>query len=341
MAVGASHVDPRADASPAGIAERRAGNHAFAAIGQPLGWHRVRIAVKGQMTSVRAEVADLGRESGAEIALGARMPVLDERLLRVVGDELGSTLRVDAGVQHVLDAGAEDRGLPDVDAGEPRVNPEDRATVVRHRQWLVEQAIPRPHDGPPIASQYPAEPESWREALLRRVVEQRRSRSDAVRTGLQVVEAEEARHLAIAFRRCRHELVAQPDAQRQIVADVPVVLSEERQVVLPHVPHRVGARHVARESIRFGFRAPVQREELLQVAEAELAAVARVRTAVEAVPLPVEAGLPHVVPAAPRERVGDLVDVLVVVRRNRCSRAHPGQADHRDRPEVRVLGEIQ
>ena len=299
--------------------------------------HRVRIAVERQVVAARSDVADFGDDAAADFVLNAGMVLRRVRLLRVVVDELGSLLHREAGAlcQQLLDGRSERRHRPDIDAGEVRIDPERGAAVVRRRERLVEHSGAGLDRRLLIAERFPRDAEPRRELELRRVLEHIGARRDALRARFEIVEAQKAGDASLGVVRHGEEFVAQPVAQREIVGRPPLVLREQRDVALTHVPARVGVRHVAGEAVD---RAA---EEVLEAGEAELAAEARIREAVEMIPLEVAAELRRVGARAERQRVGVLEDRLRVVDGRR--RRRPGSADagrDRDRAEVRIGREV-
>jgi len=111
--------------------------------------------------------------------------------------------------------------------------------------------------------------------------------------------------------------------------------AKKRGVGLPHVALRVGARQVAGEAVHRAAH------EVLQVGEAELAAPARVREAVEVIALDVAPNFIVCFWRAHRERVGELEQRLVVVDRRGGRRSDRRHARlNRDRSEMRILGEV-
>src|SRR5262249_60293163 len=122
--------------------------------------------------------------------------------------------------------------------------------------------------------------EARREIEQRGVLEERRAGGHAQRTGFEIIEAQEPRNAVLRVVRHGDELVSEPVVQREPIRDVEVVVREEREVALTHVPLSVGAGKISGEGVD-----PAERQELRQVPECKTAPESRGRVTIEHVSL--------------------------------------------------------
>src|SRR5207247_5522156 len=173
----------------------------------------------------------------------------------------------------------------------------------------------------------------WREVAERRVLEEIGAWRDALGARFKIVEAQETGDPSLGVGWDGEKFIPQAVIDRQVFACLPLVLREEREVALAHGALGIGAWQVACKPV------DASAKEIGEVGEAELAAPTRVREAVEVIPLDVRAELHRVVRRAPRQRVGELENCLVVADRRRSGRADlRDTALNRDRPEMRIEG---
>ena len=203
---GSGDVGPRADAAPARIRQRRARHDLPVSVGRVESHrHRVWVAVEGKVVAARSDVPDFGDDALADFVLKAGVILERVRLLRVVVDELGPLLHGEAGTlrEQLLNGRSEGRHGADVHASEVRIDAKRRAAIVRRRQRLVEQARARFDRRLLIAERIPRHAGPRREIELRRVLEEVAARRHALRTGLQVVEAQKPGDASLSVVRHR------------------------------------------------------------------------------------------------------------------------------------------